>query len=126
MDQEVQEVSISGVTPDDAVIVITAVGQDTSPRCNNMKVVDTGESVIRPNALNLGSSTVDLRRTIVPGQLSPFRYTVYFTATTEAGSCTGQVSVCSAPEGLNCDYYYGYDASATEYCEPYYPYAVYD
>jgi hypothetical protein len=119
VDYSWQEVAIAGVTPDGVAITITAVGQDRTPHCN--QAMSGGSGLVRPNAMGVGNSTVEVRRTITTGELNPFRYTIFFKATTEAGSCNGQVQVCSPPEGLECnDYsYYGYDATATQYCEYY-------
>lgn len=119
IDDNFVNVSITGVTPAKAVIVIKAVGQDRDNRCNLPRAANsTSGGVFRPNArLDKNSSTVLLRRTLVPGDLSAFRYTVYFTATTVAGSCSSSVAVCVPYPGLDCDSFsFGYDATATESC----------
>jgi hypothetical protein len=54
-------------------------------------------NIVRPNAKLLWDGTVSLRRIRVVGELTPVRYTVFFTATNEAGFCTGNVSVCVPP-----------------------------
>jgi len=118
VDDSFVDVSIEGVTPDDAEIEILSIGQDRNQRCNS--AVFDGTDQVRPNGKGVGNSTAMLRRTVPIGLLTPLRYTVFFSATNEAGLCRGQVEVCSPPEGFDsCDdfYYYGYDATATRYCD---------
>jgi len=118
VDQSFVDISIEGATPDDVEIKILAVGQDKNPRCN-AAVFNTTAPAVRPNARGIGNSTVMVRRTLPLGSLSPMRYTIFFSASNHAGSCSGQVEVCSPPEGLSCTdyYYYGFDATATRYCD---------
>ena len=118
-DDSFVDVTITGVTPANVTISIKAVSQDQNPRCNSARFENaTGTDQVRPNAkFDAGNSTVQLRRTRTPGQLNAFRYTIYFDATSEAGSCSGQVPVCIPVEGFDCDTYLGYDATATRYCE---------
>jgi len=118
VDQRFVEVSIEGATPDDVEIKILAVGQDSNPKCN-AATFNTTDDAVRPNARGIGNSTAMVRRTVPLGTLNPMRYTIFFSATNEVGSCRGQVEVCSPPDGLTCDdyfYYYGYDATTTRYC----------
>lgn len=119
VDESFVEVGIEGVTPEDDVeIKILAVAQESNPKCNRAPVNSTSTDPVRPNAMGLGNSTTKLRRTLPVGSVNPMRYTIYYMATNEAGTCKGQVEACSPLEGLKCDdYIYGYDATATEYCE---------
>ena len=112
-------VTVSGVTPTNAVISIKAVGQGQQVKCNRVYVGNKAAAgQVLPNAmLTAGNSFVQLRRTLTPGELNPFTYTVYFDATTAGGTCSGQVFVCvPAIQGVDCNAYFGYDATATEYC----------
>jgi hypothetical protein len=108
LDYSLREVGIAGVVPSNATVTITAVSQDRSQQYSAKSL---------PNAVGLGNSTVQLRRTTYIGELVPLYYTVYFTAKNAAGYCYGQVSVCSAAEGFDCDTHlaYGYDATSTKY-----------
>lgn len=117
VDESWREVAVRGVTPADAVVTIIAVGQDFSHKCN--KPGSDGKP--RPNAMGVGNSTVELRRTTKAGHLASIHYSLYFKATTAAGSCNGELVVCSAPEGMSCENsYYNFDASMSESCNEYY------
>ena len=111
------EVSIEGATPDDVEIKILAIAQESNPRCNRGSASGTTTQVL-PNAMGLGNTTAMLRRTLPVGSMNPMRYTIFFSATNDAGTCRGKVQSCSPPEGLRCDDdLYGFDATATEYCD---------
>jgi hypothetical protein len=113
-------VSIEGITPKNITTTIKAVAQDQHPKCNIPRLISgssNSANQIRPNArIASDKSSVSLRRTLIAGELNPFRYTIYFDATSKAGTCSGSVSVCVPPPGFTCDTYMGYDATATSYC----------
>lgn len=116
VDDRFVRVKIEGMTPDSAKYKILAIGQDSNPKCN--RGIFPGTDKVRPNAKGLGNSTALLRRTLPKGSLTAMRYTIIFSATNEAGSCHGQVTVCSPPEGASCeDWFYGYDATSSSYCD---------
>ena len=111
------EVSIEGATPDDVEIKVLAIAQESNPRCNRGSASGTTTQVL-PNAIGVGNTTAMLRRTLPVGSMNAMRYTIFFSATNDAGTCRGQVKSCSPPEGLRCDDdLYGFDATATEYCD---------
>lgn len=116
VDESFVEVNIEGASPDDVEIKILAVAQQSNPKCN--RGIFEGTNQVRPNAKGVGNSTALLRRTLPVGSITAMRYTIFYSATNEVGTCRGQVAVCSPPEGLSCnDYYYGYDATSTRYCD---------
>jgi hypothetical protein len=113
-DDSFVNVTIGGVTPTTAKIVIKAVSQDQTLKCN----VPISNGLVRPNAkFETGGSVAQLRRTRTAGELNTFRYTIYFDAVTDGGTCSGQVSACvPGVEGFDCDTTYGFDATAVKYC----------
>ena len=118
VDERFVRVKIKGATPDHSKYKILAIGQDSNPKCN--RGIFQGTDKVRPNAKGIGNQTALLRRTLPKGLLTAMRYTIFFSATNEAGSCQGQVSVCSPPEGVSCeDWFYGYDATSSSYCDSY-------
>lgn len=118
-------VEIVDVTPDDVMITILAISQDSNPICNsnvyngtNVEMYGESMRMVDPSAMGVGNSTAMLQRTVSTGLMYPTTYQIYFKAENEIGSCTGEVSVCSPHEGLTCsDFDYGFDATATMICK---------
>lgn len=114
IDDAFVKVSITNVSPKNATIKILAVGQDSDPKCNNVR---DSNSTVRPNAKNIKGNSVMLRRTKQVNFVAPFWYTIYFEATSKGGTCQGQARVCVPLIGLSCDSsFYQYDATTSKLC----------
>jgi hypothetical protein len=85
IDDTFVNVTVSGVTPQDATISIVMVAQDSDPKCNNAN----DSTSVTANAKNIEGNSVMLRRTKQVGFLDPFWYTIYFEATSEGGALIG-------------------------------------